>query len=153
MSTKRTFALLIDLERRGRDGVASVAARARSDADAAGSTLQMLRGYRLDYDARSPKRDGHNFTTTAVRVHEAFTGKLDRAIVEQSRVADQLATVRAERERALAERQRRLKALETLQQRRETAARERAERAEQKLTDEFAQQSFHRNSPKARKNG
>ena len=153
MSKQRPLALLIELERRMRDGVAAVAARARHDADAAGSTLQMLRGYRLDYDTRSPKRGAATFTPTAVHVHEAFTGKLDRAIGEQGRLAERLAALRDERERALADRQRRLKALETLQQRRDDSARERVERAEQRQTDEFALQSYLRSKSKGRGNG
>ncbi len=136
--------LLIELERRKRDGEAGVAARARRDADTAGSTLQMLQGYRLDYDTRSPKQGAEVFHTAKVRVHEAFTGKLDLAIDQQAQLAQQLAALRTQREQALAERQRRLKAFETIQARREAAAQQQAQRNDQRQTDEFAAQAYLR---------
>lgn len=139
-----TLALLIDLERRQRDRAAGLAARARKDATTAQSTLKMLVDYRQDHHDRSPKRAATAFTSTTVRVHEAFTGKLDQAIGEQGSVTDRLNEASEEQARALTERQRRLKALETLAERRALAARQRLQRNEQRQTDEFAIQAFLR---------
>ena len=148
MKRTPTLDLLIDLERRERDRAATEAARTRRDTDAAASTLDMLVGYRADHHARTPKLGERPFTSAAVRVHEAFSGRLDQAIGEQGAMVDRLATAAAERDRALIERQRRLKALETLAQRRAEAAQRRAQRAEQRQTDEFAIQAFLRSQRK-----
>ncbi len=150
MKRSPTLALLIELERRRRDSEAGVAARARREADTAGSTLQMLQGYRLDYDTRSPKQGSEVFHSAKVRVHEAFTGRLDLAIDQQAQLAQQLADLRTQRESALAERQRRLKAFETLQARREASAQQRAQRNDQRQTDEFAAQAYLRLQRKGR---
>ncbi len=144
MKRETTLDLLIELERRERDRVAQVTAQARRESDAAGSTLQMLRGYRLDYDARSPKRGSQDFTTTKVQVHEHFVQRLDRAIDDQHALAGRLDAATQEREAQLLERQRRLKALETLSLRRETLARLAERRSDQRQTDEFAIQAFLR---------
>lgn len=144
MSRSSQLELLIELQRRERDRVAALAARARSDANTAESTLQMLVGYRADHDTRSPKRATAAFTATTVRVHEAFTGKLDHAIGEQGAISDRLAEASAAQTNALAERQRRLKALETLAERRAVAARQKSERFEQNQTDEYAIQAYLR---------
>jgi flagellar FliJ protein len=144
MSAAKTLDLLIDLQRLERDRAAGVAAQARRESDTADSTLRMLRGYRSDYDSRSPKSAPRSFTSTAVRVHEAFTSKLDQAIGEQHHLAGRLADLARERDGELAERQRRLKALETLLERRAAAARHKRAKLEQGQTDEFATQSYLR---------
>lgn len=149
MNRNRTLELLIDLQRRDRDRRAGVAARARREADTAGSTLRMLEGYRSDYDQRAPKRGTRAFDTRTVQVHEAFTGKLDQAIGDQQTLARRLDETAALRETDLAEQQRRLKALETLAERRAQAARLRAQRIEQRQTDEFASQAHLRARTKA----
>ena len=151
MSRDRTLELLIELQRRERDRRAGLAARAQRESDTADSTLRMLRGYRADYDLRAPKRGARPFDSGSVRVHEAFTGKLDQAVSEQGILTDRLASVAAQREADLAEQQRRLKALETLVERRENAARLRAQRADQRQTDEFASQAHLRARIEARR--
>lgn len=150
MKRNTTFELLIDLHKRERDRAARIAAQARRDADAAGSTLQMLQGYRLDYDTKSPTRSVQPINTGKVKVHEKFTARLDTAIDEQDTISAQLADVSRTREQALSERQRRLKALETVAQRLEMAERLRQRRTEQKATDEFATQAFLRAKTRSR---
>ena len=144
MSRNRTLDLLIELQRRDRDRHAGIAARSRRESDTAGSTLKMLEGYRSDYDQRAPKRGARPFDTGTVRVHEAFTAKLDRAIDDQDELSTRLGETAARHETELAEQQRRLKALETLAERRDKAARLRAQRVEQRQTDEFASQAHLR---------
>ena len=144
MKRNATFELLIDLHKRERDRAAKIAAQARRDADAAGSTLQMLQGYRLDYDTKSPTRSLQPINTTKVKVHEKFTARLDTAIGEQDTIREQLTDVSRVREHALNERQRRLKALETVALRRDMAERLRQRLREQKATDEFATQAYLR---------
>ncbi len=145
MTRRAALSFLIELQRRERDRAAGLAARARSDSETANSTLQMLQGYRRDYDTRSPKVARRAFSAVTVGVHERFTGKLDRAIGEQDRLSARLAEASAERETVLAQGQRRLKALETLHERRESALRLRKRRSEQIQTDEFATQVYLRN--------
>jgi flagellar FliJ protein len=145
MTRRTTLSFLIELQRRERDRVAALAARARREAESATSTLQMLEDYRRDYDTRSPKVARRAFTATSIGVHERFTGKLDRAIDEQGRLRVRLAEASSEREGDLAQGQRRLKALETLHERREADLRLRTRRAEQIQTDEFATQVYLRN--------
>ncbi|MCL4748369.1 MAG: hypothetical protein KJZ83_23595, partial [Burkholderiaceae bacterium] len=86
MTRRATLSFLIELQRRERDRVAGLAARARSESESASSTLQMLQGYRRDYDTRSPKVARRAFSAVAVDVHERFTAKLDHANVEQDRL-------------------------------------------------------------------
>jgi len=138
------LSLLIDLQRRERDRVAGVAAQAQRDVDAAAGTLRMLNDYRNDYEARSPKSGRSATDTLRVRVHEAFVGKLGRAIGEQDTLLAHLAQRNETQRLALVERQRRVKALETLELRRATERRKRLESLEQKQTDEFAAQAYAR---------
>ena len=69
MTRRATLSFLIELQRRERDRVAALAARARREVESATSTLQMLRDYRRDYDARSPNVARRPFTTNSVGVN------------------------------------------------------------------------------------
>ena len=146
MKRQPVLGLLIELRRRERDRVAGQAAQSQRDVDAAAGTLRMLNEYRHDYEARSPKAGRASTDTLRVRVHEAFVGKLGRAIGEQDTLLDHLAQRNDAQRLALVERQRRLKALETLALRRETERRKRLESLEQIQTDEFAAQVHARAS-------
>ena len=146
MKARSTLSLLIEMQRRERDRVAGLAAQAQRDVDAAAGTLRMLNEYRNDYEARSPKAHRAPTDTLRVQVHEAFVGKLGRAIGEQDTLLEHLSQRNDAQRLALVERQRRVKALETLDERREAARRKRLDALEQKQTDEFAAQAHARAS-------
>lgn len=144
MKRRGSLALLVELSRRERDRVAGIAAQAQRDLDAATKTRRMLGDYRNDYEANAPKGPARHTDALRVRVHEAFVGKLDRAIGEQDALLGHLHGRHEQQRAALSERQRRLKALETLQTRRADEAARRQASNEQKQTDEFAVQAHAR---------
>jgi flagellar export protein FliJ len=146
MTVKRQSALelLIGLRRRERDQVAGVAAQAQRDAETASSTLRMLDTYRADYESRSPKLSQTATSTLSIQVHEAFVGKLGRAIGEQDALVTHLNERSSQQRAALTDRQQRLRALEMLALKRELEQRKRLAALEQKQTDEFAMQVYAR---------
>jgi flagellar export protein FliJ len=144
VSRRNALPLLIELRRRERDRVATIAAQAQRDTQNAAGTLRMLDGYRLDYMNRSPKTSMQATDPARLQIHDAFVGKLGEAIDDQTSRLRMLSEREAAQRVALAEQERRLKALEILSHRRETERRRRLETLDQKLNDEFAAQAHRR---------
>jgi len=134
----RLLERLIEHARRRRDEAAGVAAQAERAARQAGRTMETLQAYRRDYEAKAPTVRRAAFDPGLLPRHEAFVGRLDIAVADQSRQLER-AREEADAQRGhLLEAERRAKAFETLQTRRRAALARRAQRREQFDTDELA---------------
>ena len=117
----RLLERLIEHARRRRDEAAGVAAQAERAARQAGRTMETLQAYRRDYEAKAPTVRRAAFDPGLLPRHEAFVGRLDIAVADQSRQLER-AREEADAQRGhLLEAERRAKAFETLQTRRRAA--------------------------------
>jgi flagellar FliJ protein len=113
----------------------ALATQARDDAQ---KRLEMLMGYRADYEARLAQAGSHGIDREALRNYQAFLAQLGRAIAQQ---ADLLAGAERSVDGARAQWQSeraRVESFEVLGERHGAAAARIESRRQQKQTDEWA---------------
>ena len=109
--------------------------------------LQQLEGFRGEYQQRLQQSTAQGMHALMWRDYQAFLGKLDAAIAQQSQEVERCrARWEAGRQQWLARRQR-SRAFDTLAERHQSAENQREDRREQKETDEFAAKSHARRKP------
>jgi flagellar FliJ protein len=132
---------LKDIAEETRDRTAQRVAEARRAADAARQKLDMLIGYRRDYDARLARSAGDGIDMAKLRGYRTFLANLEQAIGQQADVVTAAEQKLVKAQDAWRQEQRRVESFRVLDERRATTLARAAGRNEQKLTDEIATQS------------
>lgn len=148
MSTSiQSLQVLLERAEYERDEALAVYRSARARADAAQAQASQLTDYRGEYQRRwSGTFAGAGATIQIVQSYQGFRDRLEQAVSQQGRVAEQ-AEAQAERMRqALQACELRVASVKKLIERRLAEQRAAAERRDQKQTDEAAQRAAWRRS-------
>lgn len=130
--------MLIELAAASRDGAAAYLAQTQQNLAQAHSQRAALQGYAHEYANRARRHSQQGIDPAAQANWRAFDGKLDDALVQQTREVERREAQVHVAEREFMDMQRRLKSLEALAARRHESIRQTTARREQKHTDEIA---------------
>jgi flagellar FliJ protein len=139
---------LKDLAARRRDAQAQRLSAATRELEEAQRRLDMLVGYRTDYQGRLAQASGRGIDLEQLRNYQAFLAQLERAIAQQAELLERAArAVQAAKAQWSSERQR-VDSFQALEGRHLTVVARNQQRREQKLTDDWAaRRAAHASAP------
>jgi flagellar FliJ protein len=138
---------LKDIAARRRDAHAQRLGAVTRDRDEAAKRLELLLGYRADYEARLANASRDGIDPIELRNYQAFLAQLTRAIAQQTDIvaaADR--NVRGTKAQWTSEHQR-VESFQALDERHATGAAREEQRRAQKLTDEWSSRHGTRAEP------
>jgi len=138
---------LKDIAAKRRDAHAQRLGALTRERDEATRRLEMLQGYRADYEARLADASRGGIDPTQLRNYQAFLAQLTRAIAQQAEIvgaADR--NVHGAKAQWSSERQR-VDSFQALDERHATGVAREEQRRAQKLTDEWAARNGSRENP------
>lgn len=139
------FAMLIKVQQQREEKLQSQFVKAQQFYLQATQKYQGLANYRTDYIVQSQQQGSVGLQSRQYNQFVNFIGKLDQAILQQSKAVQQAQAAAEQRKQSWLVAQKKRKALELLVQRGEQAELLKQLRQEQKNADEYTSQQFMRN--------
>ncbi|MBZ9610233.1 flagellar export protein FliJ [Rheinheimera maricola] len=139
------FAMLIKVQQQREEKLQAQFVKAQQFYLQSEQKYQGLAGYRTDYILQSQQQGSVGLQSRQYNQFVNFIGKLDQAILQQSKAVQQAQAAAEQRKQSWLVAQKKRKALELLVQRGEHAELIKQAKQEQKNADEYASQQFMRN--------
>lgn len=138
------FAMLIKVQQQREEKLQAQFINAQQFYQQAEQKYQGLANYRTEYIQQSQQQGSSGLQSRQYNQFVSFIGKLDQALIQQTKAMHQARQVAEQRKQAWLEMQKKRKALELLVEREQTAALQQQMKQEQKTADEYAGQLFMR---------
>ncbi|CAM3892371.1 flagellar export protein FliJ [Rheinheimera salexigens] len=138
------FAMLIKVQQQREEKLQAQFINAQQFYQQTEQKYQGLANYRTEYILQSQQQGSSGLQSRQYNQFVSFIGKLDQALVQQTKAMHQARQVAEQRKQTWLEMQKKRKALELLVQREQTAALQQQMKQEQKTADEYASQLFMR---------
>jgi flagellar protein FliJ len=138
------FAMLIKVQQQREEKLQAQFINAQQFYQQAEQKYQGLATYRTEYIQQSQQQGSSGLQSRQYNQFVSFIGKLDQALIQQTKAMHQARQVAEQRKQAWLEMQKKRKALELLVEREHAAALQQQMKQEQKTADEYAGQLFMR---------
>ncbi len=135
---------VLSLAKEAEDQAALQLRAARGELQKRQAQLQALNSYRLEYMQQLKDKAGGHISVTFYQQFHKFIKQIDDAIEQQVNSVAEGQEMQQHRQQNWLQKQQKRKAVEQLLEKKAKAAEQRMVRLEQKQTDEFAMQQFHR---------